>query len=72
MNGEQRPGWYFERAQDDLNLRILSMFEGTFSLDAALMYKVGFHIRSRKPYFKDTLLREITSKRFASSEKSSV
>ena len=37
MNGEQRPGWYFARAQaqDGLNLRILHMFEGTFSLDAA-------------------------------------
>ena len=35
MNGKQRPGWYFAHAQDDLNLRILRMFEGTFSLDAA-------------------------------------
>ena len=29
MNGEQ-PGWYFARAQDDLNLRIFRMFEGIF------------------------------------------
>ena len=33
MNGEQRLGSYFMHAQDDLNLRILRMFEGTFSLD---------------------------------------
>ena len=32
MNEEQRPGWYFTHAQDDLNLLILRMFEGTFSL----------------------------------------
>ena len=32
MNGEQTPGWNI--AQDDLNLHILRMFEGTFSLDA--------------------------------------
>ena len=36
MNGEQRPRWYFAHSKDDLNLRILRMFEGTFSLDAAL------------------------------------
>ena len=30
MNGEQRPGWYFAHVQDDLNLHILRMFEGTF------------------------------------------
>ena len=35
INGEQWPGWHFVYAQDDLNLRILRMFEGTFSLDAA-------------------------------------
>ena len=35
MHGEQRPGCYFAHAHDDLNLRILRMFEGTFSLDAA-------------------------------------
>ena len=33
MNGEQKPGWYLAHAQDDLNLRILRMFVGTFSLD---------------------------------------
>ena len=27
MNGEQRPGWYCVHVQDDLNLRILHMFE---------------------------------------------
>ena len=34
MNGEQRPGRYFTHDQDDLNLRIFCMFEGTFSPDA--------------------------------------
>ena len=33
MNGEQRSGWYFGHVQDDLNLLILCLFEGTFSLD---------------------------------------
>ena len=33
MNGEQRPGWYFAHAQDDIYLCILRMLEGTFSLD---------------------------------------
>ena len=37
MNGEQRPEWYFTHAQDDLNLRILRMFEGNVSFDAALI-----------------------------------
>ena len=32
---EKRSGWYFAIAQDDLNMRILRTFEGTFSLDAA-------------------------------------
>ena len=35
MNGEQRPGWYFTHVQDDLNLCILYMLEGTSSLGAA-------------------------------------
>ena len=29
-NVDQRPGWYIAHAHDDLNLRILHMFEGTF------------------------------------------
>ena len=33
MTEKQGPGLYFAHAQDDLNLRILRMFEGTFSLD---------------------------------------
>ena len=33
VNGEQRPGYYSAHAQE-LNLRILRMSEGTFSLDA--------------------------------------
>ena len=31
------PGWYFAHAQDDLNLRVLRMFEGSVSLDVAYM-----------------------------------
>ena len=37
MNGESRPRWYFAHVQDDLNLRILRMFEGIFELEAAQM-----------------------------------
>ena len=48
MNGEQRPGWYFAHAQDDPNLRILCMFEGTFSLDAAHM--TSHHESKQQPY----------------------
>ena len=35
MKGEQNPGLDFVYAQGDLILRILHMFEGHFSLDAA-------------------------------------
>ena len=35
MTGKQRPGWYFAHAQDALILRILHMFDRTFSMDAA-------------------------------------
>ena len=31
MKEEQMPRWYFAYAQDDLNLRILCILEGTFS-----------------------------------------
>ena len=34
INGDQKPGLYFACAQDDLNLRILRMFEDTFSFGA--------------------------------------
>ena len=37
MNREQVAGWYFARAQDDVNPHILRMLEGTFLLDAAQM-----------------------------------
>ena len=37
MNVEQMPCRYFAYAQGDLNLRILLMLEGTFSLDEAQM-----------------------------------
>ena len=36
---EQRPKWYLAHAQDDLNLGILRMFEGPFSLGAAHLVK---------------------------------
>ena len=41
MNGDQRPGRYFAHMQDYLNLSILCMLEGNFSLDASqmLLYK---------------------------------
>ena len=35
MYGEQRPEWYFTHVHGDLNLRILRVFEVTFSLDMA-------------------------------------
>ena len=41
MNGEQGPRWYFAHVQDDLNLHILCMFEGTFSQDVA---QIMFHV----------------------------
>ena len=37
MNGEQRSRRYFAYAQDNLHQRLLRMFEGTFTLDAALL-----------------------------------
>ena len=40
MNGEQNSGLFFERAQDDLNLRILRMFEGPFSLGLAYIIHI--------------------------------
>ena len=30
MNGDHRPGLYLAHGQDDVNLRILRMFKGTF------------------------------------------
>ena len=35
MNGEKRPRQYFAHAQDDLNLRIFFVLDGTFLLDVA-------------------------------------
>ena len=43
MNGEQSPRRYFTHAHDDLNLLILPMFKGTFTLDIA-------HIQIRVTY----------------------
>ena len=50
MNGEQRPGWYFAHVQDDLNLHILRMFEGTFWLNDAHM--VVFNLKGLMYYWK--------------------
>ena len=38
INGEQRSGRYFAQLQDDLNLQILCMFGGMFSLVVAHIY----------------------------------
>ena len=38
INGEQRPSSYFVHVQDDLNLHILHIFKGTFSLEKAYMF----------------------------------
>ena len=35
INGEQRPGWDLAHAQDDMNLHILRMLKGSFSLGEA-------------------------------------
>ena len=43
MNGQQKPMPYFVHVQDDLNLHILRMFEGNFSLDAAHIIKLSEH-----------------------------
>ena len=45
---EQRPGCYFAYAQDDLNQRILRIFEGTSTLDEA-------HISLRKHAYSNIL-----------------
>ena len=50
INGEQWPGWYF--AQDDLNLRILRMFEGPFTLGKAqIVLKPSQKLTSLIPMF---------------------
>ena len=43
---------YFAHGQDDLNLRILPMFEGTFSLDAAQVMSCLSFFSNR---FRDTI-----------------
>ena len=48
MNGEQKLGLQFAHAQDDQNLGILRMFDGTFSLDAAHIIKEIQPGRNRK------------------------
>ena len=48
MNEEQIPGRYFAHVQEDLNLFILRMFEGTFSLDTAHLHTTYV----RKKYFE--------------------
>ena len=46
---KQKPGWFFAYAHDDLNLRILRMFEGTFALDAAHITIVWNHLPKFQP-----------------------
>ena len=46
MNREQRPRWYLAHVQDDLNLCILRMFKGTFSLDMAHIYWYFRYLKS--------------------------
>ena len=47
MNGDQMPGWNFAHAQYDLNLCILHMFEGSFSLGVGqvslTLFLIAFH-----------------------------
>ena len=43
MDGEQRPGWYFAHAQNDLH-----MFEGTVSLDMAQMCIISLQLSSNQ------------------------
>ena len=50
MNGEQRPGWYFVNVQDDLNLCILHMLEGTFLL-ARTIYQFIVMLPKSVEYF---------------------
>ena len=52
MNGEQRPGWYFAHAQDDLNRRILCLFKGTFSFDAAHIVFIFVFVYTRSIHMK--------------------
>ena len=47
ITGEQRLGGYFAHAQDDLNLRILRVFGGTFSLGAAQIVVKVVYARNR-------------------------
>ena len=37
-----KAGWYFARAQDDVNLCVLRMLEGTFSLDVAYITLISY------------------------------
>ena len=43
-DGEQIPRYYFPHVQDDLNLHIVYMFEGTFLLDTAHMCAIKTNI----------------------------
>ena len=44
FNGKQMPGCDFAHVQDDVNLHILHMFEGTFSLIAAHLAAVRISV----------------------------
>ena len=43
-NGKQKPRWYYAHSQNDLKMRILGMFDCTFSLGSAYMiYRTAKH-----------------------------
>ena len=58
MNGEKRPGWYFAHAQYELNLRILRMFENTFSLDATKFIAYVSRLKIKKTCCPDRWRRQ--------------
>ena len=39
-----KPGRYFARMQDDLNVDILRMFKGTFSIDTSQLFWLIFNL----------------------------
>ena len=66
MNEEQMPGWYFAHMQDDLNLHILRMCEGTFSLKAADILQSTLVISNSKGLTE--ILRDIRTSTYQSWE----
>ena len=56
VNGQQMLGWYFVHVQYDLNLRILRIIEGYFSLNAAYVVHLS---RTRISWRTTMVLTEI-------------